>query len=79
MNFVNRAGQKYGKLTVKEIDYNRDSKDGFYWLCDCDCGTKNFSIKSYDLVKRKCPNCGCETNRLRYENRHKENRYDLTH
>lgn len=51
------GGQKFGMLTVIKRD---DSKEKSYWLCNCDCGNKNVSIATYDLVHGKKTDCGCK-------------------
>ena len=52
------TGNKYGKLTVKEMLYNHNGKGRTKCLCECECG--NTCIKlAYELKKRSNPSCGC--------------------
>lgn len=51
-------GQRFGKLIVKERDLSKPQDS--YWLCDCDCGTKNKSILKTHLVQGHIISCGCE-------------------
>lgn len=55
-----KPGMKVGLLTLKE-------KNGSTWICDCDCGTKDFRqnreyrLKNYLIgnVRESCGSCGC--------------------
>ena len=50
-------GNRYGKLTVIERDYN--NTDGHIkWICKCDCGNK-ISVLSSNLRSGKVQSCGC--------------------
>ena len=52
------TGNKYGKLTVKEMLYNHNGKGRTKCLCECECG--NTCIKlAYELKTRNNPSCGC--------------------
>ena len=50
------AGQRFGRLIVKERNGSRHGH--MIWLCECDCG-KQKSIWSGELVKGKTKSCGC--------------------
>ena len=77
-NFIDLTGQKFGKLTARKVDENKVCKSkSTYWLCDCDCGNKNFSIEAYRLKHTKMANCGCETLYLIHESRSKRNKVNL--
>ncbi|PEN79286.1 hypothetical protein CN544_21970 [Bacillus toyonensis] len=54
--FIDLTGGKFGRLTVIEKD---ESKKTSYWLCNCDCGTKNKSVNGYSLRNGKTISCGC--------------------
>ena len=62
------TGQKFGHLTVAEIDNDRmvnEVKEGrrkkIYWLCECDCGNPNLqSVWSSHLKRKEVVSCGCE-------------------
>lgn len=52
-----RSGDKFGKLTVRElvVDGNANRRR---WLCDCECGGKK--VTSEDNLRRgHCKSCGC--------------------
>lgn len=58
-NLKNIAGQKFGKLTVLEIDEQTSAeKDRVFWKCQCDCG-KITSIYSSNLINGITKSCGC--------------------
>lgn len=50
------TGKKFGRLVAVERDR---SKIESYWLCNCECGTKNKSISTYRLIHGKVKSCGC--------------------
>ena len=55
--FIDRTGQKFGRLTVIERVYLPGKKRA-WWLCRCDCG--NEKIVSSDSMVQKCvQSCGC--------------------
>lgn len=78
MNFNDLTDKKFGTLTATKLDRNRCKNGRTFWLCDCSCGSKDFSIEAYAIQHRKLPNCGCETDRLSRLARHKTNNYDLS-
>lgn len=55
---IDLTGQRFGRLTVVSRDESFTGK-GTRWLCDCDCGTKNFPVKREYLVRGKTKSCGC--------------------
>jgi hypothetical protein len=57
---VHPIGQKFGMLTVRGISHYGDNF-ALYYLCDCDCGTKNHAVRRAMLLreKRKQKSCGC--------------------
>ena len=58
-NLKNIAGQKFGKLTVLEIDEQTSVEKGrVFWKCQCDCG-KITSIYSSNLINGITKSCGC--------------------
>lgn len=58
--FQNLIGTKSGKLTVIDGPFNRESKQGKFWLCQCDCGkTLDHYIGSNQIIKNKSQSCGC--------------------
>ena len=58
----NLIGKRFGKLTViKLADEKKKDDTHAYWYCDCDCGTKNYLVKSSDLVNGYVVTCGCGT------------------
>ena len=58
--FQNLIGTKSGKLTVIDGPFNREGKQGKFWLCQCDCGkTLDHYIGSNQIIKNKSQSCGC--------------------
>lgn len=58
------TGRRFGKLVVLRVDEEK-SKDGkVYWFCQCDCGSKEKSIQSTALTRKKngTKSCGCARN-----------------
>ena len=60
------TGQKFGRLTVVIRDFKREElrkkknlSQMKYWLCNCECGTKNKSISSGSLLSSNQKSCGC--------------------
>jgi hypothetical protein len=55
------SGQKFGKLTVLERDFEtqklKNSKDSI-WKCQCECGNI-ISVRRPNLVKGLTKSCGC--------------------
>lgn len=63
-----RTGQKFGRLTVKGIDFTKASRKT-YWVCECDCGN-TISIRSDSFKVTK--SCGCLKKEQDYKNLHLE-------
>ena len=60
--------REFGSLKVIERDWDHDSRQGVYWICECKCGNRK-SIRSADLLNGKTKTCGhC----------HDHNKYDLS-
>lgn len=60
-NFIDRAGQRFGRLTVLHVDEEKTQKKKVQWVCRCDCGTVK-SISSFNLGSHKTKrtvSCGC--------------------
>ena len=55
------AGQRFGKLTILERDYEtqkiKKSKDSM-WKCQCDCGNI-ISVRRPNLIQGMTKSCGC--------------------
>jgi hypothetical protein len=56
VRFVNRVGQKFGRLTVVARAPGRFPGEAACWICDCDCGKQH--IVSCNYIK-KTKSCGC--------------------
>ena len=54
---INEIGNRYGKLTVIERDYNSDNEH-IKWICKCDCGNIT-SVLSSNLRRGNVKSCGC--------------------
>lgn len=50
--FVNRAGQRYGRLVAISYQYKHQ------WLCKCDCGAEAV-VRSGHLHSGNTTSCGC--------------------
>lgn len=60
---VDITGNKYGKLTVKEMlpkyKQNKSGRWLTYCLCDCDCGSSGVIVAANKLKARHTQSCGC--------------------
>lgn len=59
LNFKNLIGQRFGKLVVTNRSQKKDTNGQYYWICKCDCGSKNVEISGHNLVSRGTQSCGC--------------------
>jgi hypothetical protein len=60
-NKIDMLGEKYGKLTVKEIsDYRGKNNRDIYYICDCDCGNKNIQVMGTSLRRKNKPTLNCK-------------------
>jgi hypothetical protein len=55
-NTKDLTNQKFERLTIIRRDFN---KKRIYWICDCECGTKNLSIRGDLLRLGNTKSCGC--------------------
>lgn len=74
------TGQKFYRYEIIGLDiesYKRDlirkaegkiKKIHIHWLCNCDCGTKNKSVESYNLISGHTQSCGCYRAELNSQN-----------
>ena len=53
-----RVEEVYGKLTIIERDFSKNSKHGAYWICQCSCG-KKLSVLTNNLRSGGTTSCGC--------------------
>ena len=60
----NEIGNVYGKLTVIDFAYIKNTKA--YWLCQCECG-KNITTSGNALRSGSIHSCGCLTSYKEYE------------
>lgn len=79
------TGKRFGRITVIQQVEDYVSPKGHRkarWLCNCDCGNKNFIVVGSDLTSKKTKSCGClhdELSRKRFSIVNKKyNTYDLT-
>ena len=61
-NFQDLTGQRFGRLTVIELDCTSKDKDT-WWICRCDCGEFT-TVRASVLKKGATKSCGC----LKYDN-----------
>ena len=69
--------KRFGKLIVKSMVPNEESPNlrYDYWLCDCDCGTKDYMVSGVALRrKRGTKSCGCYNSEMS----HIKNTVDIT-
>lgn len=54
------AGEKFGRLTVIELNHIKKYKHGSktYWLCKCNCGNEKV-VRRDHLISGKTQSCGC--------------------
>lgn len=57
-NFIDLAGQRFGRLLVLRRDGYSPSGTQIMWLCVCDCGTQ-VSIQGNNLRSGLSRSCGC--------------------
>lgn len=55
---IDLIGQKYGQLTVLELDHYDTESRQYYWKCQCDCGNKCV-VYSGHLKDGHTSSCGC--------------------
>lgn len=55
---INLIGKQFGKLTVIAESPRKDS-NGFYWFCNCECGTKQHEVSGHHLKSGNIQSCGC--------------------
>lgn len=54
------TGQIFGRLKViKLADRNQYLQNRTTWICECECGTKNFYVTSHNLLLGYTKSCGC--------------------
>lgn len=70
LRIKDKTGEKFGRLTVLEIDMDKSSRKT-YWLCKCDCGNV-ISIRSDSLKITK--SCGCLKKEQDFKNLHLVNK-----
>lgn len=64
-NFIDLAGQQFGRLAVKSFAGRRRSPGGqtySTWHCVCDCGSE-LTVSTGSLRSRQTISCGCERTR----------------
>ena len=59
LNTLNLIGQRFGKLVVTKRSQKKNTSGQYFWICDCDCGTKNIEIDGHNLISRGTESCGC--------------------
>lgn len=62
--FIDRTGQRFGKLTVVE-EAGRDQNKKVLWKCTCECGGET-TVPSGSLVTGNTTSCGCVTPNLKH-------------
>lgn len=59
LNSKNLIGERFGRLMVTKRSQKKNTSGQYFWICDCDCGTKNIEINGHNLVSRGTQSCGC--------------------
>ena len=81
--FKDLTGNKYGRLTVIELDHIKktEKRSRTYWKCICECG--NEIVVRSDSLGTTTLSCGCITKenikKLVESDKSKENRFKATH
>ena len=59
---IDLTNKKFGKLIVirEATKEEKSNKPGAYWVCNCDCGTKNIIKNGQGLRKGETTSCGCD-------------------
>lgn len=60
--FKDLTGQRFGRLTVIELEDDYVSPSGYHkkrWMCHCDCG-KNIIVWAGNLISGHTQSCGCQ-------------------
>lgn len=57
-NFIDRVGEKYGKLLVIKRLKNKANRSGAIWLCQCECGNQT-EVEGNILSSGRTKSCGC--------------------
>lgn len=72
-----KVGDRFGKLTIiksKGFIYSGKSKTKReLWECDCDCGTKGFITRDFNLKRGDTKSCGCIRKEMMKEKMTKHN------
>lgn len=55
---IDLTGQRFGRLTVLDLDCMPHSKKHSYWICVCDCGNYTYAEAS-SLKNGAIRSCGC--------------------
>lgn len=75
----NKVGKRFGRLTVVRLSENRTKDGRFKYYCECDCGTKNIEIASYNLRENGgILSCGCLQAERSLNVNERHNQYDLS-
>ena len=53
-----KIGDKFARLTVLSRDLSKETGDGIFWSCVCDCGCLT-SVRTKDLKSGNTKSCGC--------------------
>lgn len=62
--FIDRSGQRFGKLVVIE-QAGRNNLKKVLWKCKCDCGNESIVV-SGSLVTGNTTSCGCDAGNLKH-------------
>lgn len=57
-NYEDLSGKKFGRLTVIKLDHKAKKKNGFIWLCKCECGN-TVLVEGNRLKYGNTKSCGC--------------------
>ncbi|MCI8378602.1 MAG: hypothetical protein HFH72_08810 [Lachnospiraceae bacterium] len=71
-NRISLVGEKFGKLTVVDIDEEKSKNGKLVWRCACDCGNR-LSVAGGNLKSGHTKSCGCSKRNI-----HSRNFKDLT-
>lgn len=76
MRFIDRMGQRYGRLIVIGRAKN-DKSGGIMWLCQCECGNTSIVQRS-NLATGHTTSCGCLSEETREKYRKRSTTHDMS-
>src|SRR6056297_3529664 len=63
IDYTQNIGKRFGNLIIQDLvrtKRNNDTQNKLYYICNCDCGTKNKYIQVHLFHKYNYTSCGCK-------------------